>query len=355
MAKKDIRIIDLFCGIGGLSHGFYKEKMKVVAGFDIDETCRYPFEENNDAVFISKDVREVTQNEINELFGNADIRILVGCAPCQPFSTYSYKSPDKAKKAETAKWSLLNKFAQLIDAVKPEIVSMENVPGVYKFDKSNVFKNFLNCLTDNKYHFDYKIVNCPDYGIPQRRKRLVLLASRLGKISLIQETHSPKTYLSVRDTIGHLEPLSSGQTSLLDPIHKANKLSEINLRRIKQSKPGGTWKDWDEDLLLECHKKNSGKSYRSVYGRMTWDDPAPTMTTFCTGLGNGRFGHPSQDRGITLREAALFQTFPQDYKFLPEGQELRAKILSTHIGNAVPVRLGQVIAQSIKFHLGMND
>ena len=134
-------------------------------------------------------------------------------------------------------------------------------------------------------------------------------------------------------------------------LHKASKLSPINLKRIRQSKPGGSWKDWDKDLLLECHQKDSGKSYVSVYGRMEWDKPSPTMTTQCNGIGNGRFGHPEQDRAISLREAALLQTFPKSYKFFDENNPLTTRQLSTHIGNAVPVKLGKVIGKSIKKHI----
>ena len=123
------------------------------------------------------------------------------------------------------------------------------------------------------------------------------------------------------------------------------------MKRIRQSKPGGTWKDWDKDLRLKCHQKSSGETYVSVYGRMSWDKPAPTMTTHCIGIGNGRFGHPEQDRAITLREAALIQTFPRKYKFVEKGKSFRVKQISTQIGNAVPVKLGRVIAKSIKKHL----
>ncbi|GAB3514240.1 DNA cytosine methyltransferase [Emticicia fontis] len=352
MISSKIKVIDLFCGIGGLTHGFVREGgFDIVAGFDIDGTCKYPFEENNDATFFQKDIREVTSEEISNLFVDSDIRVLVGCAPCQPFSTYSFKSPDKKKEAESAKWSLLDEFARLIREVKPEIVSMENVPGLAKFDKSHVFKNFLKTLSDNNYEIDYKEINCPDFGIPQKRKRLVLLASKLGKITIMPETHTAKTYKTVKDAIGHLEPIQSGEISKNDPIHRAAKLSEINLKRISQSKPGGTWRDWDSQLILDCHRKKSGKSYGSVYGRMRWDEPAPTMTTFCTGIGNGRFGHPEQNRAISLREAALIQTFPEKYKFVPDGKNVNAGQLATHIGNAVPVKLGEIIAKSIKFHL----
>jgi DNA (cytosine-5)-methyltransferase 1 len=352
--KPTIKVIDLFCGIGGLSHGFVKEGFDVVAGIDNEASCKYPYEENNNAQFIPKDIREVEGEDINNLFGEANIRILVGCAPCQPFSTYAFKSPDHSEEdAKKSKWGLLYEFARLIEATKPEIISMENVPGLAKFDKADVFKGFLEILDKNGYFPPaYKIIECQKYGIPQQRKRLVLLASRLGPIDIIPETHtSSKNYVTVKDTIGHLEPIRSGEVSMKDSLHRAAKLSDKNIMRIQQSKQGGTWKDWDENLVLDCHKKDSGKSYGSVYGRMSWDSPAPTMTTFCTGIGNGRFGHPEQDRAISLREAALLQTFPESYKFAENAEKTSMTKLSTFIGNAVPVDLGRVIAKSIKFHL----
>lgn len=157
--------------------------------------------------------------------------------------------------------------------------------------------------------------------------------------------------MSVKETIGHLPPVKAGEMDKKDPLHRARFLSEINLLRIKATKEGGGWKDWPEELQLECHKKKSGSSYGSVYGRMRWNDVAPTMTTHCTGLGNGRFGHPEQDRAITLREASLFQTFPEGYKFYENDKTFNPSTISRHIGNAVPPLLGRVIAKSIKNHL----
>lgn len=344
--NKNYQVIDLFCGIGGLTHGFKKAGFNVLAGYDIDETCRFAFEYNNDASFIKKDIKEVSAREIKEIYTKDAIRILVGCAPCQPFSNYSHKTGRNNKK-----WQLLYEFGRLVKETQPDIVSMENVPGLPKFGKGQVYKDFRKVLKDNKYEISELIVNCPDYGIPQYRKRLVLLASKLGHIELIPKTHTIENYVTVEDTIKNLEPLKHGEQSKIDPIHRANRLSNKNLRRIKQSKPGGTWRDWDEDLLLECHKKDSGKTYVSVYGRMEWNKPAPTMTTHCVGIGNGRFGHPEQDRAISLREAALFQTFPINYQFVKKGEKFIVRTLSTHIGNAVPPRLGEVIAKSIKIHL----
>lgn len=339
------QVIDLFCGVGGLSNGFKKAGFNVLAGYDIDETCRFAFEHNNKAQFIQKDVKEIRKEEVIDLYSKDAIKILVGCAPCQPFSSYSHKTG-----AKNEKWQLLYEFGRLIEEVQPDIVSMENVPGLAKFGKGKVYNDFRKVLEKN-YNISEQIVNCPDYGIPQYRKRFVLLASKLGDIQLIPKTHTPENYETVETTIKALEPLQHGQQSKKDPIHRANRLSDKNLRRIKQSVPGGTWRDWDEELLLECHKKDSGKTYVSVYGRMEWNKPAPTMTTHCVGIGNGRFGHPEQDRAISLREAALFQTFPIDYQFVEKGKSFIVRRLSTHIGNAVPPRLGEVVAKSIELHL----
>jgi len=343
--KGSVTVVDLFCGIGGLTNGLIKEGLNVVAGYDIDETCKYPYETNNDSTFYCADVATIKGEEIRKHYKKGDLKVLVGCAPCQPFSTYSFKSNDKKK------WRLLYEFSRLISEVKPDIVSMENVPRLAKFTKEPVFLNFIKNLEQNGYYCFYKVVNCSSFGIPQHRKRLVLLASKLGDISLISETHKKGAYRTVKDAIAHLEPLKSGACSKTDSLHKASKLSELNLKRIKQSKPGGTWKDWDEELLLDCHKKESGKTYVSVYGRMRWDEPSPTITTHCTGIGNGRFGHPEQDRAITLREAAILQSFSDSYQFVNKGQAYNKRTMSIHIGNAVPVKLGQVIGKSIKEHL----
>ncbi len=189
----------------------------------------------------------------------------------------------------------------------------------------------------------------------KKRKRLVLLASKFGEISLIKPTHTPKEYKTVKQAIGHLPKISDGEYYEKDIIHKTAKLSELNIRRIKQSKPGGTWKtDWDDDLKLACHISEKGKSYGSVYGRMKWDEPSPTMTTFCNGIGNGRFGHPEQNRALSLREAAILQSFPESYQFTDKLENLKSGAIAKHIGNAVPPKLGEVIGISIINHIKEN-
>ncbi len=346
--EKKIKVIDLFCGIGGLTHGLIKEGLDVVAGIDNDSMCKFGYEYNNKAQFIDEDILKVSTQDINKLFGpkKESVRVLAGCAPCQPFSKLNLKEVTK-KQLEP-----LGKFAQLIEEVKPDIVSMENVGGLADTKKYPVFKNFLDTLSRNGYKYKYEVVNVSEYGIPQNRRRLVLLASKFGDIQLIKRTHKNKK-VTVRDVISHLSPIGDGEISLKDPLHRSRKLSPLNLKRIKATPHnGGNSDSWSEDLVLECHKKESGKTYSStVYGRMRWDEPSPTMTTQCIGLGNGRFGHPEQNRAISLREAAIFQTFPENYKFFDSNKPIIINHVAKFIGNAVPVKLGSVIGKSIKEHL----
>ncbi len=342
--KYPIKVVDLFCGIGGLSYGLAKAGLEVVAGIDNDETCRFGYEYNNGARFIHKDIKDITADEINMLFGQEKriVRVLAGCAPCQPFSQLNIKGVTK-KALEP-----VERFAELIAKTLPEIVSMENVSGLAK---TLAFKTFLATLDRKGYKYWYDFVDASEYGVPQRRKRLVLLASRLGEIKLVDKTHA-NNKVTVRNAIGHFEPISDGEVHKNDRLHRARKLSPTNMRRIKATpRDGGNSKSWDDSLLLDCHKRDSGKTYKcTVYGRMRWDEPSPTMTTQCVGLGNGRFGHPDQDRAISLREAATLQTFPKKYKFIPDGQPLIVKQVAKFIGNAVPVRLGKVIGDSIVKH-----
>lgn len=340
---KKVSCVDLFCGAGGLTHGFVLEGLPVVAGIDLDPACRFPYEANNRARFVERDISEITADELKALFGKAELTILAGCAPCQPFSTYAQRYELDGK---DGKWGLLYEFARLAKDTNPDVVTMENVPTVAKHA---VFHDFVDALEQLGYEVWFDVVDSSRYGVPQMRKRMVLLASRHGPIQMIEPTRSkPKT---VRQAIGHLRSLRAGEAAPRDKLHATSKLSEKNLQRIKASKPGGTWRDWPKHLIADCHRVDSGKTYPGVYGRMEWDKPAPTMTTQCYGFGNGRFGHPEQDRAISLREAAILQSFPRDYAFIPGDGEVSFTALGRLIGNAVPVDLGRAIARSINEHL----
>lgn len=292
-------VVDLFCGVGALSHGLKRAGFKIVAGYDIDARCKYAFEKNNDAPFYERDVTNLKAKEIKALFSSTVPSILAGCAPCQPFSTY------KQRYEEDPQWALVTKFAELAAEVKPDFVTMENVPSLLRYEKGRVFNRFFEILKNSGYEVQSTVAHCEDFGVPQKRRRLVVIASKEAKLSPL--TPDEKPFRTVRDTIGNLPRLEAGETDQSDPLHTSATLSPTNLRRIKASKPGGTWRDWPVHLLARCHLRKSGKTYPGVYARMEWDQPSPTMTTQCFGFGNGRFGHPDQHRGITLREAAILQ------------------------------------------------
>ena len=233
---------------------------------------------------------------------------------------------------------------------------MENVPDLSNEGKYEIFGKFMRVLHELDYQASFKIVDASRYGVPQKRQRLVLLASTLGEIKLVDETHVDDDLVSVRQTIGTLPPLQAGMADVTDPLHRSSGLSDLNRRRIQCTpEDGGSAKSWHPDLIPECYRRESGRSYMStVYGRMRWDDPAPTMTTHCTTLGTGRFGHPTQNRAISLREAARFQSFPDYYEFAANDQ-IVIRNTARHIGNAVPVLLGRAIGKSFKKHIRQNS
>lgn len=350
--KSECAVVDIFCGIGGITHGFVLEDFKVVAGLDIDDSCRYAYEHNNKGSrFIQADLSDCDYGEIAALYPrDCRVKIMIGCAPCQPFSTNNSKRTKGADNDD--KWTLVDKFAEAIEAVQPDIVSMENVPNLKAFRDGEIYKKFLSRLKEMGYNVHSEVVSCLEYGVPQLRKRLVVLASRFGSITMLPGDVVPGKHPTVRSTIERLERISAGEVSKSDPLHKARSLEGQNLRRIQQSKPGGSWEDWDYSLVAACHKKDTGSTYKGVYGRMQWDEPAPTITAQFYAFGSGRFGHPEQDRALSLREGALLQTFPADYEFVEPGVEIHFNSVGTYIGNAVPVNLARAIAKSIADHLG---
>jgi DNA (cytosine-5)-methyltransferase 1 len=338
--KSLVKAVDLFCGVGGLTHGLERAGIDVALGVDIDPACKYPYEENNAAVFLQKSVAKLTADDIEESICGASYSLLAGCAPCQPFSTYQQKLGPSDER-----WNLLSHFSRLVQELEPDLVTMENVPNLAKQD---VFETFVASLESSGFHVSFDVVNSVGFGVPQHRHRLVLLASRLGPIALKRSKATPRT---VRDAIGDLANLQAGESCLADPLHQAAELSPLNLKRIRASVPGGSWTDWGDELIAECHKRTTGKTYPSVYGRMEWDAPAPTITTQYFGFGSGRFGHPEQNRAISLREGAILQSFPKSYRFVPAGSPIYRKTIGRLIGNAVPVKLAEAIGKSIMAHV----
>lgn len=343
-----VSVVDLFCGAGGLSFGFFQEGFSIAAGIDLDVTCRYAFETNNHALFLCQNVAHLNAETVGELFPTGARRVLIGCAPCQPYSPYSRKYK---RNNDDPKWNLLIDFAKLIVDLKPDVVSMENVPYLLTFRKGQIFCEVVSCLEEAGYHVAFDKLYGPAYGLPQERTRLVLLASRLGPIELPPPTHSPTQYVTVDEVIGGLKPIAAGNVDTEDPLHRARKLSPLNLERIRASRPGGTWRDWPEHLVAPCHRRPSGRTFQAVYGRIAGDRPAPTLTTQFCRFGSGRFGHPIQDRALSLREGAMLQGFPRDYVFVPPEEKVQFAVLGRMIGNAVPVAIARAVARTVKSHL----
>lgn len=214
---RKIRAVDLFCGVGGLTHGLERSGVDVRLGIDKDASCSYAFEANNHAEFLEADVRDVTAAQIQEVLDGSEVSLLAGCAPCQPFSTYSRgvkrtQPANKRGKGHPEDWTLVRRFGELILEVKPDLVTMENVPPLADQD---VFHEFVTALKVH-YEVDFGVVECEAIGLPQRRKRLVLVASRLGPISL-PEFDLPRR--SVYETIGGLPPIPAGGSDPSDGMH----------------------------------------------------------------------------------------------------------------------------------------
>lgn len=331
--------IDLFCGAGGVTRGLLDAGINVAAGIDFDASVKSAYEYNNKpAKFIQKDIFQLQAKELLEIYEqHQGKRLLAGCAPCQPFSRLNKDrlSPQDPRR------TLLRYFADLVDEIKPDYVMMENVAGI-AHKESDVLEYFLNILDKHGYKHDQHVVNAVNYGVPQNRKRYVLLASRHAEIKIPEGLFDGKNipFKTVSDFIRDLPPIEAGEECAYVPNHRSRKLADINIKRIIATPhDGGSRKDWtDPTLGLACHDKTDG--YKNVYGRIAWGNPAPTLTTKFNAYTSGRFGHPVQNRALSLKEGALLQSFPEKYIFFGPGDSI-----ARQIGNAVPPLLACEMAK----------
>lgn len=336
MITPAIKAFDFFCGAGGLTRGLSDAGVSVLAGIDIDERLRQTYERNNHpSAFVSADVREIDIHELRSQHGvTAEDRVLyAACTPCQPFSTLNQRKGQDDRK------QLLLAFAELLAAAPPDFVLVENVPGLGNAYGREVYESFMATLA--LAGFDDVAsgkLDARDFAVPQVRRRFILLASRVGSIRL--PTPLPGDPATVRSAIGHL-PRPSPTCEV--PNHIARVPSEAHLRILRAvPHDGGSRRDVeDTSILLACHQRNPDV-HKDVFGRMAWSAPAPTLTARCTDVYCGRFTHPDQDRGLTLREAAALQSFPDDYVF--DGSFFH---IAGQIGNAVPVRFAQALGAAV--------
>ena len=331
--------IDIFSGCGGLTEGMHQAKFKTKIAFEIDEIASKAYRLNHpQTTVITKDIRKVSIAEIKRKLNGKTIHLLAGCPPCQGFS--SIRRLNRSTPVDDDRNNLIMEYVRLVKALKPYTIMMENVPGLVEYD---LFKKAIKILKNElKYEVDFKVVNVKDYGVPQSRRRLVLVGSRLGTIKVAEPLNERKT---VRQTIEHL-PLPENS---LDPIHKIfpTHIPSVQKRIELTPKNGGSRKDLPKQYLLKCHEgKNIG--FNDVYGRLRWDDYSTTITGGCLNPSKGRFLHPEQNRNISAREASMLQSFPADYKFPNDIPKANLALL---IGNALPPKFSYYQSDNIKKHL----
>ena len=332
-----------------MSLGLKLAGLKPVGGLDISKTALETYRKNIKAKTLQRDAFKVKFEDLQSYLDDVDM--VVGCPPCQGFSMLRKANP-KLKGLSDPRDDLVVMFAKIVDVFKPKFVLFENVPGVIRDVR---FKKVLRILRRNKYFFVYAVLNAADYGVPQRRRRLILIASQDYKVELPSREFGPPNskevrrgellpWKTVRDAIGDLPPVKAGDTHPKDPLHRAKKLPEHWLRLIKAiPKNGGSRLDAPEELWLPAHRRCGRKGFTDVFGRLHWDKPAPTLTTGFYDPSKGRFVHPEQDRGLTLREGARLQTFPDNFKFYGSFTQI-----ARQIGEAFPPLFAKKLAEAIR-------
>jgi DNA (cytosine-5)-methyltransferase 1 len=344
--------IDVFAGGGGLTVGLKRSGFKVVGAVELERHAFSTYKSNHPEVHaFRQDVRTVKGELLSSLSPNGEIDLLAGCPPCQGFSSLTSKY-DKVDPRN----DLVMEMARLIVEIRPRAVMMENVPGLLIRGK-NLFEKFLDAIRSEGYVCDYRVLQVADYGVPQSRRRLVLLAGKGFQIPIPNPTHSqnPKRGLKPWRTIDMVIKKMPHPVELKDALaqspqafnwHIVRTLSSQNKRRLEFARQGKSWSSIPKRLRPVCHQDRSA-GFSNVYGRMTWDQVAPTVTGGCTTFSKGRFGHPDEDRTISVREAALIQTFPADYIIDTPYMEYACNI----IGNALPCDFAEILAQSVHHEL----
>ncbi len=338
--NKGVIAVDLFCGAGGLTRGLLDSGIKVMKGYDFDKKASETYEKNNEnSKFFSADISSVNGSDLLKgLDRKNNFFLLAGCAPCQPFSLINQK-----KQRRDERKNLLLEFGRLIKETEPDFIFMENVPGLVHGRGKRIFQEFLTILEEKNYLYDFRVLNTMNYGVPQRRRRLVLIASKYAQVKIPESSHGDSegknSVIKLREILNKYPPLKAGEEDSSFPNHEARGLSELNIKRLKIIKHnGGSRNELPKNLVLKCHLKHKG--HADVYGRMSFDEVSPTLTCKCTSISNGRFGHPIQNRAISVREAAAIQTFPDDYTFYGNMTEN-----TKWVGNAVPVKFAKVFGE----------
>lgn len=341
-----IDVYDFFSGCGGTSRGFADAGLRPCLAVDWDRDALATFASNfPEAEAKLADVRSLTTRAIEHLFPRNRERpaLISACAPCQPFS-----KQNRHKRADDQRFTLLSEIMRFLRRFRPELLFIENVPGSLRANvpEDGGLAPVLHTLKTMGYHMDFRVVDAFEYGVPQSRRRVVLMASLFGPIRIPEATHGPGLHppTTVRDAIADLPPIAAGEADPSINAHTSARLSATNVERIKASVEGGSWRSWPDHLRLPCHQSVDG--YTDAYGRLFWDRPAPSITTRCVSYSNGRYGHPEQHRAISGREAACLQTFDLDFCF-----EGTLTSIARQVGNAVPVQLARKMGDAFIHHV----
>ena len=350
-ANKKLKAIDFFCSGGGMSFGLQQAGINVIAGIDFDPDCKKTYETNiKGAKYILADVEKLKEEDLSKkitIKKNDDNLILVGCSPCQ-YWTIIRTNKNKSQKSK----NLLHEFHRFVKYYNPGYVVVENVPGILNKHKESGLDKFVKALEKQGYAVHKKIVNLNEYGIPETRKRFSLIANRVTNKEMFPKSNN--SCPTVADFVGKkngFAKISAGHKDNTDFMHTVAGLNDANIKRLKLTpKNGGTRQAWaNTNLQIDAYRKKGNVSFSDTYGRMSWDKPAPTITTKFFSISNGRFAHPDENRAISLREGATLQTFPKTYKFIGNSISTIARM----IGNAVPPLFAKQIGKIIiKNHYG---
>ncbi|UKS26632.1 DNA cytosine methyltransferase [Paenibacillus sp. HWE-109] len=381
LKSKKPTAIDLFAGAGGMSEALKTAGFELQGAIEYDKVFASTYERNHGQHVWVDDIRKISCQEFAGIYNviPRELDLLAGCSPCQGFSKqFSYKNkkkkadndlteiePDEKKEKEEDERNLLVfEYLRFVHYFSPKYILFENVPGILSHPQ--IFNAFITKLKRKRnnfpgYDIHYSTINAADYGVPQRRKRLVLIGKRrdINNGEFIENLY-PKTthynpkkgdesegknpWVSLGEVIRHLPHIQAGETHVTDPLHFSKNISPENKIRLEHTPHnGGGRKDWPENLWLNCHKPDKENvGYGDVYGRMNYDTVSSTLTGGCLSIAKGRFAHPEQNRAISAREAAIIQTFPVNYVFNGTKEQI-----AMQIGNAVPVKMGLAFANNI--------
>jgi DNA (cytosine-5)-methyltransferase 1 len=345
---KNIKAIDFFCGIGGVTRGFLDAGIDVIAGIDIDKSCKKTYKENNirpndeKVKFYNESITEFDVSKVRKQLSDNDKLVLIGCAPCQPFTTITDTSEKRKEERQ-----LLDVFAEKVLELNPDYIFIENVSGLKISHNGNIeiLESFVEKLSG--YNLKPKVKNAAYFGVPQNRKRLIIFGKKNSHIPHPEPTHGDGSKNDVRTlgkVIGDLPSIVAGETHPELDQHQSANLHKKSLERLGyQKNPGDGMETWPQELMLPSRKERDYSGHTDVYSRLWWDKPSSTLTTKFQSISNGRFGHPVQNRALSILEGLLVQTFPENYQLFEKAITIRAR----QIGNAVPVKLAEAYAKKV--------